>query len=254
MDDGSTDKTNEILKDINNIRLVRQDNAGPAAARNLGASIAKGDIILFTDSDCIPNKDWIQKMTEPLFKDKNIVGTKGRYKTNQIEPIAKFTQLEYEDKYNKMKKRKYIDFIDTYSAGFLKEIFVKFDGYDNSFPVACAEDIELSYRISSKGYKMVFIPEAVVYHTHPNTFYDYLKKKYKFAYWRMLALKKNPQKVVNDSHTPQTMKIQLLLPPLILTSVLIYPFFNTGSIVFAGAIDTFFVTTIPFQLRLEKRT
>lgn len=57
---------------------------------------------------------------------------------------------------------------------------------------------------------MVFIPEAVVYHTHPNTFYDYLKKKYKFAYWRMLALKKNPQKVVNDSHTPQTMKIQLL--------------------------------------------
>ena len=66
------------------------------------------------------------------------------------------------------------------------------NGYDTSFPVACAEDIELSYRISSKGYKMVFNPNAIVYHIHPNSLIAYLKKKYKFAFWRVRGCKKNP--------------------------------------------------------------
>ena len=62
------------------------------------------------------------------------------------------------------------------------------NGYDTSFPVACAEDIELSYRMSARGWKMKFAPQAIVYHTHPATFSNYLKKKYKFAFWRMLAV------------------------------------------------------------------
>ena len=83
-------------------------------------------------------------------------------------------------------------------------------GYDTSFPVACAEDIELSYRMSARGWKMKFVPAAIVYHTHPDTLWRYLKKKYKFAFWRVLAVRKNPSKAVKDSHTPQLMKLQLL--------------------------------------------
>ena len=65
-------------------------------------------------------------------------------------------------------------------------------GYDTSFPVACAEDIELSYRMSARGWKMKFVPDAIVYHTHPDTLSRYLRKKYKFAFWRVLAVRKNP--------------------------------------------------------------
>ena len=89
-------------------------------------------------------------------------------------------------------------------------------GYDISFPVACAEDIELSYRMSARGWKMKFAPAAIVYHTHPDTLSRYLKKKYKFAFWRVLAVRKNPGKAVRDSHTPQLMKLQLLFVPALL--------------------------------------
>ena len=44
-----------------------------------------------------------------------------------------------------------------------------------------------------RGWKMKFAPAAIVYHTHPDTLSKYLKKKYKFAFWRMLAVRKNPK-------------------------------------------------------------
>jgi GT2 family glycosyltransferase len=148
-----------------------------------------------------------------------------------------------------LEKQSYIDFIDTYSAAFRREVFIKYGGYDSSFPVACAEDVELSYRMSSEGEKMVFQSKAQVYHTHPDTLVNYLKKKYKFAYWRVLAVKKNPQKAIKDSHTPQLMKIQLLFVPVLILSLLggfLEPwFFGIGGFL----LGLFFITTLPLVVR-----
>ncbi|RJR17362.1 MAG: glycosyltransferase [Nitrospiraceae bacterium] len=253
VDDGSTDSTPDIVSKFVKAQLIRQKNAGPAAARNRGASISVGEIILFTDADCVPEPDWISEMLRPFYENSEVAGVKGAYKTKQKEITARFVQLEYEDKYNYMLKDKFIDFIDTYSAGFRKDVFLEMKGYDTSFPVACAEDVELSYRMSNKRHKMVFNPDAVVYHTHPDSLIGYLKKKYKFAYWRMLALKKNPDKALKDSHTPQTMKIQLLFPPLIFASTLL-AFLNSIFLFPVLLLITVFLsTTLSFALRALKK-
>jgi cellulose synthase/poly-beta-1,6-N-acetylglucosamine synthase-like glycosyltransferase len=252
IDDGSTDSTPDIVSQYKRVQLVRQKNAGPASARNKGASAARGDIILFTDSDCVPEQNWISEMLRPFHEDREVVGVKGAYKTRQREITARFVQLEYEDKYNYMLKDKYIDFIDTYSAGFRKNIFLEMNGYDTAFPVACAEDVELSYRMSNRGHKMVFNPDAVVYHTHPDRLIDYLKKKYKFAYWRMLALKKNPDKALKDSHTPQMMKLQLLFPPLIIGSAILAILDIIFLILTLVLVKIFLATTVSFAYRSLK--
>jgi glycosyltransferase involved in cell wall biosynthesis len=253
IDDGSTDNTAEVVRSYKGVTLIQQKNQGPAAARNQGAKNAKGNIILFTDSDCAPEKDWIEEMTQAFRNDRDIIGVKGAYKSKQKELSARFVQMEYEDKYDVLLRSKYIDFIDTYSAAFKRDIFLQFDGYDISFPVACAEDVELTFRMFSKGYKMIFNPKAVVYHTHPRTFSDYFKKKYKFAYWRMLAVKKNPEKILKDSHTPQTMKLQVLFLPLLALSLLLTMFWSNGIyFVIAGAM-AFFVSTIPFTVKAAKK-
>jgi len=77
-------------------------------------------------------------------------------------------------------------------------------GFDTGFPLTLGEDAEFSYRLSQKGYKMVFNPQAFVYHKHPHTLKEYLRVKYWRAYWRIPAYKKNPQKMIKDSYTPQT--------------------------------------------------
>jgi GT2 family glycosyltransferase len=126
-------------------------------------------------------------------------------------------------------------------------------GYDTSFPVACAEDVELSYRMSARGWKMKFVPAAIVYHTHPDTFLRYLKKKYKFAFWRVLAVRKNPAKGVRDSHTPQIMKLQLLFAPALLLAVVldlaVRPRVPGSALVLVG----FFISTLPFALRAFRK-
>ncbi|MHC4397704.1 MAG: glycosyltransferase family 2 protein, partial [Planctomycetota bacterium] len=219
---------------------------------NKGTRHAKGDVILFTDADCRAAGDWLEQMTGPFNGHSDIVGVKGLYKTKQKGVIARFVQLEYEDKYDLMRKEQYIDFIDTYAAGFRQKIFLEMDGYDTNFPVACAEDVDLSYRLANDGYKMAFVPEAVVYHLHPDTLGDYLKKKFKFACWRILAVKKSPNKAVKDSHTPQIMKFQVVLVPLIFLSIIVGLGLRLYSVPIV-VILIYFATTIPFTIKAIKK-
>jgi glycosyltransferase involved in cell wall biosynthesis len=250
IDDGSTDPLAEIVSGYGRagVRLITQKNAGPAAARNRGAAEARGSIILFTDDDCVPMPGWLDAMTRP-FEDAAVVSVKGVYRTRQKSLLARFVQIEYEDRYRKMDALPHIDFIDTYSAGFRRANFLEMDGYDTSFPVACAEDAELSYRMSARGGKMLFVPGAMVYHTHPDSLARYLRKKYKFAFWRVLAVRKNPSKAVKDSHTPQLMKLQLLFwPGLLLAASSDLPV-RRGIPATALVVGGFLITTIPFALR-----
>ncbi len=252
VNDGSTDNTAEVVSRYAGVRLISQANAGPAAARNRGAKEAEGEILLFTDDDCVPMADWLDAMLSS-FEDAVVTGAKGVYRTRQKSLAARFVQLEYEDKYRLMAGLDSIDFIDTYSAGFRRERFMEMCGYDTSFPVACAEDIELSYRMSARGWKMKFVPAAIVYHTHPDNFWNYLKKKYKFAFWRVLAVRKNPSKGIRDSHTPQIMKLQLLFAPALVAAAVadlaVRPSVSPTLLVVTG----FMASTLPFALRTVKR-
>ena len=248
VNDGSTDSTVDAVRGYPSVRLITQANAGPAAARNRGALEAGGAIILFTDDDCVPMPDWLDAMLEP-FEDAEVVGVKGVYRTHQESLVARFVQVEYEDRYRLMSNLDSIDFIDTYSAGFRRDRFLEMGGYDTSFPVACAEDVELSYRMSARGWKMKFAPAAVVYHTHPDTLSRYLKKKYKFAFWRVLAVRKNPSKAVRDSHTPQLMKLQLLFLPALALAVALDLAVRPAQPASVFVLAAFVLSTLPFALR-----
>lgn len=246
VDDGSTDGTSAVANKFKGVRTLRQKNKGPAAARNLGASKASGDIILFTDADCVPDKKWVERMLEP-FKDKNVAGVQGAYRTRQKSLVARFSQAEIEDRYKRMKRGDSIDFIGTYAAGYRRSIFKSFGGFDESFPKASGEDPELSFRVAEKGHKLIFNPSAIVYHIHPDSLGKYLRQKYWRAYWRVLLYKKHPGKAVKESYTPQTLKAQIGLFYLFLAFLLVSPFM--GILLPAALLILLVLTTIPFSIR-----
>lgn len=211
VDDGSKDNTLDKVRKFRNVKLIKQDHKGPAAARNLGVKHSKGDIILFTDADCVPDKNWIKNMINP-FKDKKIVGVGGTYKTlNRNSLIARFVGYEIEERHEKLKKEKYTDFIGTYSAAYRKDIFLKFDGFDKSFPMASAEDPDLSFKMNEAGLKMVFQPKAFVYHKHPDTLFKFLKVKFWRGYWRVLLYKKHQGKMFRHKYTPKSIYVEIFL-------------------------------------------
>jgi len=220
VDDGSNDRTLRIVSKYK-VRIFRQKHSGPAVARNMGVKHSKGNIILFTDADCVPDKNWIKRVTEP-FKNEQIVGVAGAYKTlNKNKLMARFAGYEIEERHEGMKKLDSIDFVGTYNCAYRKSIFSKFGGFDKSFSEASGEDTELSFRISKAGYKIVFQSKAIVYHLHPDNLVSYLKQKIKRAYWKVLLHMKHTKKVLGDTYTPKTLFPQVLLTGLALIFMLL---------------------------------
>ncbi len=214
VDDGSTDSTAKMISQYYpRIRLISQTNQGPAKARNRGARDAKTDIIVFIDSDCIPEKNWLEEMIKP-FADAAVVGVQGAYKTRQTSLVAQFDQMDIEYRYMRMQKSqesRKLDWIATYSAAYRTQVFLAFKGFDETFPKASGEDAELSYRLAEKGNILIFNPRAIVYHTHPATLWNYLRVKFFRAYWRMRMYLKFPGKIIKDSYTPQSLKLGIIL-------------------------------------------
>src|SRR5207249_10957644 len=59
VDDGSTDRTGHIADEYDDFHVIHQENKGLSAARNVGIAASTGDIIAFTDSDCVVDPDWL---------------------------------------------------------------------------------------------------------------------------------------------------------------------------------------------------
>ena len=208
VDDGSDDGTGDVARAAGADMVVDVPHGGPAAARNAGVEAARGEIVLFTDADCEPTPAWIARMTAP-FDDAEVVGAKGVYSTRQRAWIARFTQLEYEFKYARMARLERIDFIDTYSAAYRRDVFLENGGFDVIFETASVEDQEFSFRLARKGYKLVFVPDAKVHHRHNATLRHYWRRKFGIGYWKALLLRWHPERATKDSHTPQTLKAQI---------------------------------------------
>ncbi|MBK8986042.1 MAG: glycosyltransferase [Chloroflexi bacterium] len=226
VDDGSDDETAQRATAAG-ATVIQQPPRGPAAARNNGLRAAQGDIICFTDADCVPQPDWLAALVAPLLADEGTTAVKGRYITQQKELTARFVQLEYEDKYDRLLNYDAISFMDSYSAACRRQALLDNNGFDEQFTTASVEDRELSYRLASRGYKMVFQPRAVVAHTHAHTLPAYGRKKFFNGYWNARVVRQFPERLIEDTYTPHSQKLQIALMGVIVASTavsLLLPF------------------------------
>jgi lipopolysaccharide/colanic/teichoic acid biosynthesis glycosyltransferase len=251
VDDGSTDDTAGLAESFG-VRVHRQVNAGPAAARNAGAQLARGRYLAFTDADCAPAPDWLVELLRP-FDDPRVVGVKGVYRLRQSEPVARFVQQEYAWKYQRMARQETIDFIDTYSAAYRKAEFLANGGFDPIFPRPSVEDQEFSFRMARKGYRLVFTRHAAVYHRHDRNIVEYFRRKWGIGYWKMVMLRWMPEKTFQDSHTPPSQRWQIVLlglAGLLLPLALIW---SAVAWVALAALLAFLMTCTPFMVYLAQQ-
>ena len=265
VDDGSRDATPAVITawaachPDAQVRLLRQQNAGPAAARNHGAREARSPLVLFTDGDCAPTRTWVEAMAAP-FVDDGVVGAKGTYVTEQSALIPRFVQAEYEDRYDRMRGQPQIDFIDTYSAAYRRDIFLENGGFDPIFTTASVEDQEFSFRLAQKGYRLVFAPDATVSHLHDSDLGEYFRRKYYIGFWKALLIRWHPERMVQDSHTPQVLKVQIVLLAAMLglaAMAMLGVFWAPLGWLWIGvgaSVLAFAATTAPFVAKLAHRS
>ena len=215
VDDGSTDGTAQAARDAGADLVLSLPHGGPAAARDAGIEAARSPLLLFTDADCEPSPQWLERMIAPLLADPQVAGSKGTYRTRQRELVARLVQLEYEWRYERMARLPRIDFVDTYSAAYRRDLLLRYGGFDTAYPVPSAEDVDLAFRLARDGHRFVFCPQAWVWHRHPDTLRAYLRRKALYGFWRALLYRRYPEKRGGDAHTDPALRTQFVLAALL---------------------------------------
>ena len=253
VDDGSADSTPTIAHRFGTTVITFPQNQGRSAARNAGAAAAQGEILLFTDADCEPTPSWMTEMIAPFRHDQKVIGVKGAYLCRQHEWVARFTQLELEDKYRELARHEQISFIDTYSAAYRRHIFLANGGFDETLNYSLLEDQDFSFRLAAQNLKMVFAPNARVYHQHITSPSRYYWRKWLIGRWKTVILRRFPERRDNDSRTPLTLKLQfglaLLLICCVPLGIFIWPFLWLAGL----CLLLFPFTTVPFLFRTLKQ-
>lgn len=204
VDDGSTDLGPELVQ--KRATLIRQANAGPAAARNTGAGQAKGDYLLFLDADCTPSAHWVERLTSAML-DTGYDGVMGTLTAANDGVVPRLVQLEVEDRYRSMARAKDgVDFIAAPSCGFNRRVFLALGGFNQS--LRQAEDVEMGYRFTEAGHRIAFVADAPVAHEHQTTWGEFIRTKYRRAVGRLRVFALFPQKRRHDSWTPLSLKLQ----------------------------------------------
>jgi glycosyltransferase involved in cell wall biosynthesis len=167
IDDGSTDGTLEWLaraEEFPHVRCFAQSHQGPAAARNLGVKQAKGDTIVFIDSDLVVTEKFLQAHAEALEKAKKNSGGDRIFTYGWVINTCNFDDPTAEP-------YKLTDFSAAYFAtgnvAIARKWLEEAGLFDTRFQLYGWEDLELGVRLKKLGLKLIKCPAAVGYHWHP---------------------------------------------------------------------------------------
>ena len=173
VDDGSTDGTDEFANTFRErspmrLRFLKQDHRGAGAARNYGMQEASGQVFVFIDSDCIAPPNWLAEIRKAFDRDPSIDAFGGRDDASgDFSPLQKainyaMTSFLTTGGLRGGRKKRLAKFYPrSFNMGVRREIIPKTGGFGH---FKRAHDIELSHRIIQSGAKVVYLPEAVVFH------------------------------------------------------------------------------------------
>ncbi len=197
VDDGSTDDTPRAAESLP-VRYLRQDRAGPAAARNRGAHEAEGDIVAFTDADCIPEPDWLEHLAAG-FTDEHVVGVGGTYGiANPESLLARVVHGEILARHARFGEE--VDFLGSFNVAYRRDAFEAVGGFDETYSAASAEDNDLAYRLMDAGGRLRFVRGARVAHYHPARLASYLRTQMRHGFWRMKLYAGHPGRARGDRY------------------------------------------------------
>jgi GT2 family glycosyltransferase len=164
------------------VMLLKNQKAGPAAARNTGAAHAKGRFLAFTDDDCLPHSLWLRAFAEglQLYPDAVIGGQTINLLEDNIHSTASQLLIDYIYSHYDSEGRG-AQFFASNNFTVSRKAFIKMDGFDDSFQLAAAEDRDFCDRWRQGGGQLHYAPNAITAHAHPLTFYDFIRQHFNYG-------------------------------------------------------------------------
>jgi glycosyltransferase involved in cell wall biosynthesis len=157
-DDGSNEDLTPVIEEARqagvDIKYFRQEQKGPAAARNLCIRHARGRIVAMTDSDSLPHRSWLRKLAQGFNDNPDALAIEGKvYADNEgeFDPLGEGPTNKTGGVYL------------TCNCAYRRDVLLQVGGFDEAFPYPAYEDTELAARVRRIG-AIAWQPEAIVIH------------------------------------------------------------------------------------------
>jgi GT2 family glycosyltransferase len=183
VDDGGSSQLESVRSRAGdlNLKLVTQEHAGPARARNLGAAGAEGQYLAFTDDDCLPDRNWLNELLALLQRfPEHLVG--GLILNLAVDNPFSSAGQQISDYINRyFNDGQVASFFPSSNIALSARLFHSVGGFHAGFPMAAGEDREFCHRWLRLGHSMTFAPAAIVYHNHRLTFAGFWRQQFRYG-------------------------------------------------------------------------
>lgn len=153
----------------------------------MGIDNAKGDLIAFTDADCIPRDDWLEKLSDEMNEEVAGVGGgiinigEGLWETSINMASNTFLGSANSIQGRLFKNKRYVKSISGCNSLYRKKDLLRIGGFN--IDLTTAEDTELSNKMTSIG-KLLYVPDAIILHNHNRGLRAFAKRMYQYGYGR----------------------------------------------------------------------
>jgi O-antigen biosynthesis protein len=193
VDDGSGDATPKIAAEFPEFRLIRQPNRGLSTARNVGLKAALGELVAYTDSDCVVDPHWLTLMVREMIEGE-LGGCGGPnyapHEEGWIEgcvaasPGAPCHVLMGDDR---------AEHLAGCNMVFVKAALEDVGGFDPQF-TAAGDDVDICWRLMEAGYSLGYCPSAFVWHFRRNTVKAYYRQQRGYGKAEAMLYRKYPER------------------------------------------------------------
>lgn len=203
VDDGSSDDTPAFLAGRRfavPARVLCQENRGPAAARNAGVAAAAGERVAFLGDDTVPTPGWLAAHAAAHEArgggpELAVIGYTRWHPRVRLTPFLRYiNEYGLQFGYRLIEDPEDVPFNFFYTSNLsLSRRRLLEEPFDEGFPYAAWEDIEVAYRLAGSGLRLVYEPRAVVLHDHPTTVERFCVRQEKAGYCAVVFHRLHPE-------------------------------------------------------------
>lgn len=193
VNDGSTDATAEIAQKYPFVRKIHQQNFGLSVARNVGMRAALGEIVAYTDDDCVADEYWLLYLVRGM-QDQCVAAIGGPNITPTNDNwIARCVSVSPGNPSHVMLDDRRAEHVPGCNMAFQREVLLELGGFDAQYRAA-GDDVDLCWRLLDEGYEIGFAPGALVWHHRRCTVKAYLKQQKGYGRAEAMVQFKHPQR------------------------------------------------------------
>jgi GT2 family glycosyltransferase len=193
VDDGSQDDTPDIAAQFPQVIYLRRENEGLSVARNVGLHAASGEVIAYTDSDCVADEHWLLYLVDAM-RQQGVDGIGGPNLTPASDSwTAKCVAASPGNPSHVMFDDRLAEHLPGCNMAYQRKALLAIGGFDPQFRQA-GDDVDICWRLLDRGYRLGYAAGAMVWHHRRNSLRAFYQQQKGYGRAEAMLAFKHPQR------------------------------------------------------------